>query len=462
MLGLVELYSGLLVIGLGISQALPALLTDAPLETYGGLEWSLRFCSLVLLSFIMIHAGFHIHIDKSNLRQYAVDYLIAMCSAALPWIFAAVYLALIVPPHEHGPTGFERWKQTLLMGRFAAPTSAGVLFSMLDAAGLDQSWLYQKAKILAIFDDLDTILLMIPLKFLLVGPEWEVGVVLFLLCLFLFIGWKYMHVIKMPQDYRHVLLYGFLVSAGCEGLLLLGNYVLEPAYHVGEMHVEVLLPAFVIGVVAMERHEMEPAFLKAERKAGIVISAAFMTLVGLSMPPLFVDKPEWSIGGHRRLLSGDDDSDLDSKVSLSAGELVMHVFFMSILMVIGKLSCFFSYKQEASWRERLALGFGMCPRGEVGAGVIVVAAGIGVEGNMIAVSVLSLALNLMMTGVFIKLIKKLMMWDEQEKSKITPLTTLNIEAKSDQPLRISKEYTPETKSLDKMGDASIIVLAPAE
>jgi hypothetical protein len=51
-----------------------------------------------------------------------------------------------------------------LIGRFAARTSAGILFTMLAAAGLAATWTYKKARVLAIFDDLDTVLLMIPLR----------------------------------------------------------------------------------------------------------------------------------------------------------------------------------------------------------------------------------------------------------------------------------------------------------
>ena len=41
---------------------------------------------------------------------------------------------------------------------------AGILFTMLAAAGLKASWVYKKVQVLAIFDDLDTILLMIRCK----------------------------------------------------------------------------------------------------------------------------------------------------------------------------------------------------------------------------------------------------------------------------------------------------------
>ena len=40
---------------------------------------------------------------------------------------------------------------------------------MLAATGLSATWLFRKARILAIFNDLDTVLLMIPLKMLMIG-----------------------------------------------------------------------------------------------------------------------------------------------------------------------------------------------------------------------------------------------------------------------------------------------------
>jgi len=43
---------------------------------------------------------------------------------------------------------------------------------MLAAAGLSATWMFRKARILAIFDDLDTVLLMIPLKMMMLGVRW--------------------------------------------------------------------------------------------------------------------------------------------------------------------------------------------------------------------------------------------------------------------------------------------------
>ncbi len=64
-----------------------------------------------------------------------------------------------------------------MVSRFAAPTSVGVLFTMLATAGLSATWLFRKARILAIFNDLDTVLLMIPLKMFMIGLAWQLGIV---------------------------------------------------------------------------------------------------------------------------------------------------------------------------------------------------------------------------------------------------------------------------------------------
>jgi hypothetical protein len=47
------------------------------------------------------------------------------------------------------------------------------------------------------------------------------------------------------------------------------------------------------------------------------------------------------------------------------------------------------------------------PRGEVGAGVLVVSLSYGIGGSAMTIALLSLALNLLLTGVFIVGVKKL-------------------------------------------------------
>jgi hypothetical protein len=104
---------------------------------------------MVALAFIMIHVGYEFELDKTNLRQYGWDYVVAMTAAAFPWLFVVLYFVFILlPPAVWGT--WEAWQEALLAGRFAAPTSAGVLFAMLAAAGLSATWPFQKAHILAI------------------------------------------------------------------------------------------------------------------------------------------------------------------------------------------------------------------------------------------------------------------------------------------------------------------------
>lgn len=141
----VIVYSLLLVAGMALSQ----------LAFVQSVSAIIAILTMIFLSYIMIEVGMEFDIDKSNLRGYGVDYAIAMGAAAIPWLCAALYFWWLFG------LGF---KESLLVGRFASPTSAGILFTMLAAAGLAATWVYRKARVLAIFDDLDTVLLMISLE----------------------------------------------------------------------------------------------------------------------------------------------------------------------------------------------------------------------------------------------------------------------------------------------------------
>src|SRR5690554_7447246 len=96
----------------------------------------------------------------------------------------------------------DAWKETFLLSRYAAPTSAGILFTMLAAAGLRYTWVYKKVQVLAIFDDLDTIILMIPLQILMVGMRWQMFVILFVAIILIVVGWKKMKSYNLPQGDR--------------------------------------------------------------------------------------------------------------------------------------------------------------------------------------------------------------------------------------------------------------------
>ena len=73
---------------------------------------------------------------------------------------------------------------------------------------------------------------------------------------------------------------------------------------------------------------------------------------------------------------------------------------------IGKLFPVFFYK-DRKFSERLALSIGMFTRGEVGAGVIFIALGYSLGGPALIISVLTIVLNLILTGIFVLWVKKL-------------------------------------------------------
>jgi len=381
----VLLFSILLVLGLVLSFLLENLLDD----TYTAREW-VRILTMVMLAFIMIHVGYEFEIDRSRLPAYGFDYLIAATSAAFPWILCAIYFIIFFYDSSQWRS-FDAWTTVLLAGRFAAPTSAGVLFSMLAAAGLSGTWYFRKVRILAIFDDLDTVLLMIPLKMLIVGIRWQLGLIIIIMVVQLWLAWKYMHRLRIPITWPWVL--------GYAGAITLVSEIIYKASKVFNdvvpIHIEVLLPAFVLGCMmaypqshnphtddAREGHQEGPEDPQ-EQKVTTIISAAFMVLVGLSMPPIILG---------------------ESKLQTIA----LHVLAITALANIGKMFPLFVYRKEAHWKERLAICIGMWPRGEVGAGVLIISLGYGIGGTMVTVAALSLALNILLTGVFIIIVKKLL------------------------------------------------------
>ena len=386
----VLVYSILLVLGLAGSQYID--LVGSAEET---VRFLIRVLTMWLLGFIMIHVGYEFEIDKSRPKSYAVDYGVAATAAGFPWIFCALYFVIIMGP-PGGFSSFDVWKDSLLASRFAAPTSAGVLFSMLAAAGLSATWYFRKTRVLAIFDDLDTVLLMIPLKALIVGLRWQLGVIIAIMAVQLWLAWKYLHRFKIPITWPWVLGYAGAITVISEIIYKASKLVDD----VVPIHIEVLLPAFVLGCLmarpsghdphtddTREGHQEGPESA-SEQKVASWISGGFMVLVGLSMPAI-------SLGG----LSGP---------GMPAGELATHVLIVTLLANLGKMFPLFVYRKEATWRERLAIGIGMWPRGEVGAGVIVISLAYGIGGDIVTVAALSLALNLLLTGVFILIVKRLL------------------------------------------------------
>lgn len=427
----VLVYSILLFVGLGLSQVMPALLGNA----HDAVATTVRILTMTGLAFIMIHVGFEFHIDKSNLKQYGWDYVVAFTAAFFPWILVTGYFVFIMlPPEVWG--NMTAWKETLLAGRFAAPTSAGVLFSMLAAAGLGATWLFRKARILAIFDDLDTVLLMIPLKMLMVGIAWQLGLIVAMMAAFLIIAYVWLHRISMPVNWLWVLLYSGVIVGGSE-FLYAGSKLIDPSVPI---HIEVLLPAFVLGCLARPRdvppeadaeaveHKLHQLLeLPTEKRTATIVSAAFMVLVGLSMPTFFTGSnaehpaptstslhaaAPGSAVDDAAVQGGTMEGRYETTVTASQpneglGLLILHVLAITLLSNLGKMFPAFCYRKEVHWRHRLAVAVGMWPRGEVGAGVLVLSLSYGIGGPVVTVAMLSLALNLTLTGIFILIVKKL-------------------------------------------------------
>ncbi len=421
------LFSTLLLAGLILSQFLGPL--------FGGAEEQVRkvvqLCTMTALAFIMIHVGLEFDIDKRNLRKYGWDYAVAATAAAFPWVFCVLYFVFVLlPSNVWGDVHV--WKESLLASRFASPTSAGVLFSMLAAAGLASTWVFKKARILAIFDDLDTVLLMIPLKMAMVGMKWQLGVIVLLMGVMLGFAYIFLHRFRWPSRWYHVLAYSALMVAIIE-VVYRASKQIDPAVPV---HIEVLLPAFVLGCVLRTKHHDHsqhsehkqssttsavtsdaipgpgvstgvPDEDASEARAGTVISAVFMLLVGLSMPSVAAASGTSAAANPATstLIAG---ALREFTPQMGWGTIAFHVVVVTILSNLGKMFPAFCYRKEATFRERIAVSLAMWPRGEVGAGVLVVSLSYGIGGPIVIIAMLCLALNLVLTGVFIVLIKRLL------------------------------------------------------
>ncbi len=356
----VGIYSFLLVLGMIFSQTF----------NLKGLDPHLNNLTMICLSYIMIEVGLEFVLDKNNLKSYAFDYLVAMTAAAFPWIFCTIYFVVFVNTNIF---------EALIISRFAAPTSAGVLFAMLAAAGLGTTWLFKKARILAIFDDLDTIILMIPLQIMIVGFKKEAIFLVLLIAFLFFIAYRYLHELKIPIKRHWFLLYGILVVVTCQ--------IVEHTIHA---QFEVLLPAFALGCIIynphIEKENSRQAYLEPKgdfsSKLDSIVKLTFMFLVGCSIPKIEI-------------------------AGLGYGYIVLHVLALTLLSNIGKMFPTLCYRREVTLRERIALSVAMFPRGEVGAGVLLVVIEYGLQAHAITIGAISLDLNLLLTGVFIVTVIKL-------------------------------------------------------
>lgn len=378
-------FSLFLMFGLLVSQLLPNMIGDG----YAGVKSVSDILLYICLGYIMINVGREFEIDKTRWKSYAQDYFIAMATAAMPWFLIALYFVFILLPSDLW-NDWDVWKENLLLSRFAAPTSAGILFTMLAAIGLKSSWIYKKIQVLAIFDDLDTILLMIPLQIMMIGLKWQLLIIVFIVFLLLTIGWKQLGKYNWPQGWMAILVYSVIIFILTHAVYLISKNLYGPEEAI---HIEILLPAFVLGMIMKHKHTHS----ETEQKVSTFISFLFMFLVGMSMP-LFIGA---DLSG-----SGNSESITASQPMLPWGMILLHVVIVSLLSNIGKLFPVLFYR-DRQFSERLALSIGMFTRGEVGAGVIFIALGYNLGGPALVISVLTIVLNLILTGLFVVWVKKL-------------------------------------------------------
>lgn len=356
----VFLYSFLLIMGMLLSQVVDLTPFGSTITTLGGIG----------LSYIMMEVGLEFSIDKNNLSSYGKDYLIAVGAATIPWILCGFYFWFFFSVNV---------SEAAHVSRFAAPTSAGVLFAMLAAAGLARTWVFKKARILAIFDDLDTVLMIIPLQMIHLGFRMESLMLIGVIIVLLGISYRYLHRLRLPVSRLWLLVYSLLLVLVSEWLDR-GNF----------LHLEVLLPSFLWGCLLrnphQHRHFHEHAYVepdkKSERHLDSGIKLGYMFLVGCALPKI-------------------------STVDIAIGWLCLHVLAITFLSNLGKFYVFAFYKNEASWRERLALSIAMFPRGEVGGGILLLSVKYAIGLVLLPIAQASLAVNLLLTGLFIYAVMRL-------------------------------------------------------
>ncbi|HEY4618763.1 MAG TPA: hypothetical protein VIH09_11270 [Flavobacterium sp.] len=407
----VFILSTLLLTGLVLSQVLPVVV-----DNYSSLNIYIKMCTIICLAFIMIHVGYEFEIRKDKIKDYGYDYLIAFSAATLPWIFVTIYFVYALTPDSF--RSGETWINSLLIARFASPTSAGVLFSMLTAAGLASTWMFKKTRVLAIFDDLDTVILMIPLQMLIIGFKFELLFVMVIMIVQVLFAWRHFNSLQLSIRWKNVLFYAVIISGTAEIIY----YLSKAMYETVGVHIEVLLPAFILGSMISKKHNYIRSHennqgedileQKKEKTVSYIVSAVFMLFVGLSMPPLEGFSGSDLKTQHFEIvdaaLKGNEVLNLNPEQTLNWETIIFHVLIVTLLSNIGKMVPAFVYRREASWRERLAVAIAMFPRGEVGAGVLIISMSYGIGGPIVTIAMLSLALNLLLTGLFIMLVKSLL------------------------------------------------------
>jgi len=368
----------------------------------------LRLPAGIALSYIIVHVGLDFEIVRWRLPTYALDYFVATTAAVIPLFMIFGYLKYVVGSHSLPPMWFVEQplgvSQGLLLSVFSAPTSAGMLISMMEAADLKATWLFKKASMLAILDDIDSLVFIAFMRILAIGSGYDLrhfGPVIVTVGL-LTIAWFNMHKFVIPHSWPWVLMYAFIIGTA---LWLLEGLTREYPNCTYIFVIAVLIPSFTLGCITYDpkmetsqsyKHiEIELTEEFIERQEYIdshapcmetFMGCAFMFFVGLSMPGLTA-------------LHG-----------MTVTAVIFHVTAINLLMLLGKLVICLFYASETNKTDRYALGLAMCPRGEIGASVIIITIQTlsgRINAAYLGIVVLSVIMNLVLSCGLIVYVKKL-------------------------------------------------------
>jgi hypothetical protein len=235
------------------------------------------------------------------------------------------------------------------------------------AAGLATTWLFKKVRILAIFDDLDTVLFMVPLQMIYIGLEPQIIFILITTVLLLIIAYRYLHRVPLPTSKLCIFMYALILTSSVE--LLKAVDVLD---------LEILLPAFALGCIIKAPHKNTNKEVFSAR-FDTSLKFIYMFLVGCSLAKISFNHTSWAV-------------------------VALHVIILTTLANLGKLFPMFCYKKEVGLRERTALSIAMWPRGEVGAGILMISTQYQLPPIALELAGLSLTLNLALSGLFIYMV----------------------------------------------------------
>ena len=172
---------------------------------------------------------------------------------------------------------------------------------------------------------------MIPIQILMIGMRWQMFVIIIVAILLLWIGWKKMKSFSLRQDWKSILFYSFLLFLFIEVLYRLTTHFYGSG---GSIHIEILLPAFVLGMIMKGDHTVVPK--RQEVRVSNIISYVFMLLVGISMP-LFIGVDYDALG----LLT----SSVINQIPMPGWDVIaIHVLLITLISNVVKLFPMFFYR----------------------------------------------------------------------------------------------------------------------